>query len=44
MDVDGVANANADEGSRYFAIESPVAERGGFREPAFLLNGEQIEA
>src|SRR6478735_9895952 len=43
MVVDGVANANADEGSRHFAIEGPVAERGCFREPAFLLNGEQIE-
>ena len=40
MNVNGIADADADEGSRYFTIESPVAECGSFREPAFLFNSE----
>ena len=43
MNVDGVADANANERSRHFAIEGPVAECRCFCEPAFLLDREQIE-
>jgi hypothetical protein len=40
MNVNGVANPNANERPRYFAIKSPVAEGRRFREPTFLFNSE----
>ena len=39
-----VADAHAQERSRHFAVERPVAKRRAFREPAFQLDGDQINA
>ena len=44
MNVEGVADADAQEGARHLAVEGPVAEGGAFGEPAFQLDGDQIDA
>ena len=44
MNVDGVADAHADERPRHFAVEGPVAKRGRFSEAAFHLRRQKIDA
>ena len=44
MNFDGVADPHAQERTGHFAVEGPVAERGAFREPAFELDADQIDA
>src|SRR5260370_30246252 len=43
MEVNRDAHANANERSRYFSIESPVAECRRLCEAPFLFDGEQIK-
>ena len=43
MNVNGIADADANEWAGYLAVKRPVAECGRFREPAFLFNGEEVE-
>ena len=43
-DIDGVADTNAQEWTRHFAVESPVAKRRAFGEPAFQFHRRQIDA
>jgi hypothetical protein len=44
MNVNGVADTDTNEWSGHLAVKCPVAECRCFREPALLLNGEQIKS
>ena len=44
MDFDRVADAHAQERARHLAVERPVAEGGAVGQPAFDLDGHQIDA
>ena len=40
MNIDGIADPDADEGARHLTVEGPVAERGAFGESLFDFNAE----
>ena len=44
MDVDGVADAHADERPGHLAVERPVAEGRALGQPALDFDAEQIDA
>src|SRR5262245_27472899 len=43
MHVDGVANADTQEGTRHLAVEGPVAKGRAFGETAFQFDRDQID-
>ena len=43
MNIERVADANAQHRARHFAVEGPVAEGRSFREAPFKFDGEQID-
>ena len=43
MDVDRVADADAQHRTGHLAVEGPVAKRRAFREPRFKLDGDEID-
>src|SRR5215471_18214132 len=44
MNIDGIADFDADERRGNLAVEGPVAERRSLRQSAFDLDAEQIDA
>src|SRR5262245_14287581 len=44
MHVDGVANADTQEGTRHLAVEGPIAKGRAFGETAFQFDRDQINA